>query len=71
MVFYKKHVFRVIGFCLFLGIFAVSTPSCSRKSGCPAEDAGASVDKYGRYKSSKPTSGLGLIPKDAKKRKKK
>jgi hypothetical protein len=66
----KKHIYITIISILFLAILAVSTPACSRKSGCPAEDAQSQVDKHGRYKSSKTTSGLGLIPKDAKKRKK-
>jgi hypothetical protein len=67
----KKQYFIAIASVLFWVVLAVFTPSCSRKSGCPAEDAQTKVDKYGRYKSSKTTSGLGLVPKDAKKRKKK
>jgi len=67
----KKHISVPIKLLLFLSVLAISTPSCSRKSGCPADDAQTQVDKYGRYKKSKPTSGLGLIPKDAKKNKKK
>ncbi|HZV71219.1 MAG TPA: hypothetical protein VFG10_16810 [Saprospiraceae bacterium] len=48
---------------LFLIVFIViSAPSCSRKSGCPAEGTQSEVDKNGQYKKSKTTSGL-LPPK--------
>ena len=53
-----KH-FRYV---FFLAIIAISAPSCSKKSGCPAETAQTKVDKHGEYKSTKTTSGL-LPPK--------
>lgn len=58
-----------IGYLFFLIIIAISAPSCSRKSGCPAESAQAKVDKHGQYKTNKTTSGL-LPPKGYKKKKK-
>jgi hypothetical protein len=58
-----------IGFLLFAAFIAFSAPSCSRKSGCPAETAQTKVDKKGQYKSGKATSGL-LPPKAGKKKKK-
>jgi len=70
VVILKKHISATIAPILFLAILLVFAPSCSRKSGCPAEDAQTQVDKYGRYKPSKTKSGLGLVPKKAKKRKK-
>jgi hypothetical protein len=66
----KKSISIAFASVLLLAILTVSTLSCSRKSGCPAEDAQTQVDKYGRYKSSKTKSGLGLVPKNARKRKK-
>jgi hypothetical protein len=54
----------------FLAAFlALSTLSCSRKSGCPAESAQTKVDKDGQYKANKTTSGL-LPPKGYNKKKK-
>jgi hypothetical protein len=46
----------------FLIFIAISAPSCSRKSGCPADSAQSQVDKNGVYKTSKTKSGL-LPPK--------
>jgi hypothetical protein len=66
----KKHLFATFVPLLFCAILVIFTPSCSRKSGCPAEDAQTQVDKYGRYKASKTKSGLGLVPKKSKKKKK-
>jgi hypothetical protein len=59
-----KHI-RVL---LFLVFVAVSAPSCSKKSGCPADSAQSKVDKDGVYKTSKTKSGL--IPTKGKKPKK-
>ena len=50
-----------IGTLLILVLIALSAPSCSKKSGCPAESAQTKVDKHGKYKASKSTSGL--LPK--------
>jgi len=47
---------------IFLIFIAISAPSCSRKSGCPADSAQSKVDKDGVYKKSKTKSGL-LPPK--------
>jgi len=53
-----------------LAVFiVVLAPSCSKKSGCPAETAQSQVDKNGEYKSSKTTSGL-LPPKGYHKKEK-
>ena len=60
----SRKVF-IVGFALTLGL---SAASCSRKSGCPAEDAQTQVDKRGNYKKSKTTSGLGLVPKKGSKK---
>jgi hypothetical protein len=44
---------------LILIVFiALLEPSCSRKSGCPAETAQSEVDKNGEYKTNKTKSGL-------------
>ena len=51
-------------------ILAVGTPSCSKKSGCPADTVHTEMDKNGNYKKTKTTSGLGLVPKKGKKKKK-
>ena len=53
--FYRmKHIFL-----LFFAVSIIfSAPSCSRKSGCPAETAQAKVDKNGEYKANKTKSGL-------------
>ncbi len=57
-------------FCLLLAAFIVLTaPSCSQKSGCPAETAQSKVDKNGEYKVGKTTSGL-LPPKGYHKKEK-
>jgi hypothetical protein len=50
-----------IGTLLILILIACTAPSCSKKSGCPAESAQTKVDKHGNYKTSKSTSGL--LPK--------
>ncbi|HUR30668.1 MAG TPA: hypothetical protein VMZ69_04500 [Saprospiraceae bacterium] len=47
---------------LFIVFIAISSPSCSRKSGCPADSAQSQVDKSGNYKTSKTKSGV-LPPK--------
>jgi len=47
---------------IFIVFIAISAPSCSRKSGCPADSAQSKVDKSGNYKTSKTKSGL-LPPK--------
>lgn len=52
-----KHIAYLI-FALFI---ALSAPSCSKKSGCPADSAQTKVDKHGEYKASKTNSGL--LPK--------
>jgi hypothetical protein len=59
-----KHILGLI----FIIFIAVSAPSCSRKSGCPAESAQSKVDKSGNYKTSKTKSGL-LPPKGKAKKK--
>jgi hypothetical protein len=46
---------------LFLAFTVLIAPSCSRKSGCPADSAQSKVDKDGVYKASKTKSGL--LPK--------
>ncbi|HJW31089.1 MAG TPA: hypothetical protein VJ508_17805 [Saprospiraceae bacterium] len=46
---------------LFIAFTAILAPSCSKKSGCPAETAQAQVDKNGDYKTGKTKSGL--LPK--------
>jgi hypothetical protein len=46
---------------IFLVFTVLLTPSCSRKSGCPADSAQSKVDKNGQYKASKTKSGL--LPK--------
>jgi len=57
------------GFLFFAILLAFSTISCSRKSGCPAEDAQAvKTDKDGNLKVGKTKSGL-LPPKASKKKK--
>jgi len=50
-----------IGYLIFALFIALSAPSCSKKSGCPADSAQTKVDKHGEYKASKTTSGL--LPK--------
>jgi len=60
-----KHLISV----LFLIIIALSAPSCSKKSGCPADSAQTKVDKNGQYKAGKTTSGL--LPKNKNYKKKK
>ncbi len=55
---------------LLIASLALLSVSCSRKSGCPAEDAHTQVDKHGRYKTGKTTSGLGLVPAKGKKKSK-
>ncbi len=62
--FVKYPVYLAVATALALG--TIST-SCSKKSGCPAEDAHVNMDKNGGYKKAKTTSGLGLVPKKAKK----
>ena len=61
---------RIIVMGLLLLFTVLLTESCSRKSGCPAEEAQTQVDKRGQYKPGKSTSGLGLVPKKAKKKSK-
>jgi hypothetical protein len=64
-----KRFFVTPATILFFAIFlAFGTSSCSRKSGCPAEDVHVKTDKDGNYKGGKATSGL-LPPKAKKKRK--
>jgi hypothetical protein len=58
-----------LGLVVLIAILAIAAPSCSRKSGCPAESAQTKVDKNGEYKSGKTTSGL-LPPKKHYKKKK-
>ncbi|MEO5906246.1 MAG: hypothetical protein ABIQ11_05940 [Saprospiraceae bacterium] len=55
---------KIVGL-LFIALIALSAPSCSRKSGCPADSAQSQVDKHGIYKSSKTKSGL-IPPKGYK-----
>jgi hypothetical protein len=52
---------KKIWIAVFVVFTALSAPSCSKKSGCPAESAQSKVDKNGDYKTSKTKSGL--IPK--------
>lgn len=66
----KNNRFHLALYLIFAVFLAIGTASCSRKSGCPAENTHTEVDKRGNYKTGKTTSGLGLVPKDAKKRKK-
>jgi len=65
--FVKIPIYLVVATILALG--TIST-SCSKKSGCPAEDAHVNMDKNGGYKKTKTKSGLGLVPTKAKKNKK-
>lgn len=58
-----------LGIALICLIFAISTSSCSRKSGCPAEDVQTKTDASGIPKAKKSTSGL--LPPNAHKKKKK
>jgi hypothetical protein len=60
----KYPVYAAISALLLIG--TIST-SCSKKSGCPAEDAHVTMDKNGGYKKGKTKSGLGLVPQKAKK----
>jgi hypothetical protein len=53
----------------FIAFLVTITPSCSRKSGCPAESAQTKTNKHGEYKTTKATSGL-LPPKKHYKKKK-
>lgn len=46
---------------LFLVLTVLLAPSCSKKSGCPAETAQSEVRKDGSYKTTKTKSGL--LPK--------
>ena len=63
-----RRVFTFWTGSLLLVVFVTfGTISCSRKSGCPAEDVHVKTDKDGNYKAGKTTSGL-LPPKAAKKR---
>jgi hypothetical protein len=55
----------LIAFSLVLTVLL--TPSCGRKSGCPAETAQTKVGKDGEYKAGKAKSGL--LPKKAYKKK--
>jgi hypothetical protein len=65
-----KRFFASPAAVLLLAVFvSFGTFSCSRKSGCPAEDVHVKTDKDGNYKAGKTTSGL-LPPKGKKKRKK-
>lgn len=59
---------RSLILAIFTLLITVSAPSCSRKSGCPADSAQTQVDKNGEYKPSKTTSGL--LPSKAYKKKK-
>jgi len=58
---------KIVGLLVIVFI-ALSAPSCSRKSGCPADSAQSQVDKNGNYKSSKTKSGL-IPPKGYKAKK--
>ena len=53
----------------FIAFFTLTTPACSRKSGCPADSAQTKTDKHGQYKPTKATSGL--LPKKKNYKKKK
>jgi hypothetical protein len=57
------------GTLLFVILIGISAPSCSRKSGCPADSAQSKVDRNGEYKASKTKSGL-LPPKGKHKKEK-
>ena len=46
---------------VFLVFIAFSTPSCSKKYGCPADSSQSEVSKDGTYKAGKTKSGL--LPK--------
>lgn len=66
---YPKPPFRsIVTFTAILAFSLLSLTSCSRKSGCPAEDAMIKTDKNGNLKKGKTSSGL--LPKNAKKRRK-
>jgi hypothetical protein len=60
-----KHILGLF----FIAFLLLSTPSCSRKSGCPADSAQTQTNKHGEYKTSKTTSGLLPSKKNYKKKK--
>lgn len=62
--FAKSSVVLLLAAALSLGLI---TTSCSKKSGCPAEDAHVEMDKKGNYNPGKTKSGLGLVPKKGRK----
>ncbi|MDX1476697.1 MAG: hypothetical protein R3301_03290 [Saprospiraceae bacterium] len=64
----RNHFLKHFALAGILAAGLILTPGCSRKSGCPAEDAGFQTDKQGNIKVGKTKSGL-LPPKATKKRK--
>jgi len=68
---FMRNLTRISVFVLIVSMlsFGIMTTSCSKKSGCPAEDAHINMDKNGSFKKSKTRSGL-TDPKRAKKKSK-
>ena len=65
MKFKKEGLVKLM---IVAAIIALGTASCSKKSGCPGENAQTEIDKNGKYKKSKTTSGLGLVPAKGRKK---